>query len=103
MLKGLYAPVHWLKLRTTYSSRSGRPTSPKRSSADAGFFNIVDPCSVENIGGNPNYAKNCAAAGLRSVSSPTQTPRSRAPRPAPAPRSGAFDQLHGRHRLSSRR
>ncbi|MDT9121350.1 TonB-dependent receptor, partial [Escherichia coli] len=28
------------------------------------YFNIVDPCSAENIQANVNYAKNCQAAGL---------------------------------------
>jgi len=62
---GTYGPTTWLKLRTTYSrairapniTEAFQPTSP-------GFFNITDPCSAENISGNVNYAKNCAAAGL---------------------------------------
>jgi outer membrane receptor protein involved in Fe transport len=65
MLKGLYAPVEWLKFRTTYSQAIRAPNITEAFQPPTpGFFNIVDPCSVENIGSNPNYAKNCAAAGI---------------------------------------
>ena len=62
---GTYGPVNWLKLRTTYSRAIRAPNITEAFlPATSGFFNILDPCSTENIGSNVNYAKNCAAAGL---------------------------------------
>ncbi|MFC3068277.1 TonB-dependent receptor plug domain-containing protein [Phenylobacterium soli] len=62
---GTYGPVSWLKLRSTYSrairapniSEAFQPPSP-------GYFNVTDPCSVENITGHANYAANCAKQGI---------------------------------------
>jgi len=60
-----YRPIDWFKLRGTYSRAIRAPNITEAFlPSTPGFFNIVDPCSTENIGTNPNYAKNCAAAGL---------------------------------------
>jgi outer membrane receptor protein involved in Fe transport len=60
-----YKPVDWFKLRGTYSRAIRAPNITEAFlPATPSFFNIVDPCSVENIGSNVNYAKNCAAGGL---------------------------------------
>lgn len=60
-----YEPVEWFKLRGTYSRAIRAPNITEAfEPSTPGFFNIVDPCSTENIGANVNYAKNCAAAGL---------------------------------------
>jgi len=60
-----YRPIDWVKVRGTYSRAIRAPNITEAFlPSTPGFFNIVDPCSTENIGSNPNYAKNCAAAGL---------------------------------------
>lgn len=64
-LSGTYGPVNWLKLRTTYSQAIRAPNITEAFQPNSpGFFNITDPCSVENIDSNVNFAKNCAAAGI---------------------------------------
>jgi outer membrane receptor protein involved in Fe transport len=64
-LSGTYGPVSWLKLRTTYSQAIRAPNITEAFQPNSpGFFNITDPCSVENIQANVNFAKNCAAAGI---------------------------------------
>jgi outer membrane receptor protein involved in Fe transport len=63
---GTYAPVQWLKFRSTYSRSIRAPNITEAFLPTSGtFFNgTTDPCSVENIGSHVNYAKNCAAAGI---------------------------------------
>jgi iron complex outermembrane receptor protein len=62
---GDYAPVSWLKFRSTYSRSIRAPNITEAFLPPTpGFFNIVDPCSVENIGSQTNFAHNCAAAGI---------------------------------------
>ncbi len=64
-VSGIYGPVSWAKLRTTYSQAIRAPNITEAFlPPTSGFFNVTDPCSTENIGGNVNYAKNCAAAGV---------------------------------------
>ena len=64
-VSALYAPVSWFKLRGTYSSAVRAPNITEAfSPTSATYFNVTDPCSAENIAGNVNYAKNCAAAGV---------------------------------------
>ncbi len=64
-ISGAYAPVHWLKLQSTYSQAIRAPNITEAFlPSSSTFFNITDPCSTENIQSNVNYAKNCAAAGL---------------------------------------
>jgi outer membrane receptor protein involved in Fe transport len=62
----VYGPATWLKLRGTYSRAIRAPNITEAFlPVSAGVFNgLKDPCSVENIGANVNYAANCAAAGL---------------------------------------
>jgi outer membrane receptor protein involved in Fe transport len=63
--EGIYAPVSWLKARTTYSRAIRAPNITEAfSPTSSGFFNITDPCSQENIQNNVNFAKNCLAAGI---------------------------------------
>jgi len=62
---GVYGPASWLKFRGTWSRSVRAPNiteayAPLTSSP----FIIKDPCSVEHIGDNVNFARNCAAAGL---------------------------------------
>ncbi len=62
---GTYGPVDWFKLRTTYSQAIRAPNITEAfQPSSSGFFLISDPCSVENIQNNVNYAKNCASAGI---------------------------------------
>jgi outer membrane receptor protein involved in Fe transport len=62
---GDYAPVSWLKFRSTYSRAIRAPNITEAFEPPTpGFFTVVDPCSQENIGTNTNFAKNCAAAGI---------------------------------------
>lgn len=62
---GTYGPVEWLKFRSTYSRSVRAPNITEAfSPVSPGYFNVTDPCSVENIGSHANWAKNCAAAGL---------------------------------------
>ncbi len=64
-ISGVYGPVSWLKLRTTYSQAIRAPNITEAFlPSSSTFFNITDPCSTENIQSNVNYAKNCAAGGL---------------------------------------
>ncbi|WP_325268753.1 TonB-dependent receptor plug domain-containing protein [Phenylobacterium sp.] len=60
-----YAPSNWLKFRGTYSRSIRAPNITEAfEPLTPGFFQIVDPCSQENITNNVNFAKNCAAAGI---------------------------------------
>jgi outer membrane receptor protein involved in Fe transport len=62
---GDYAPVRWLKFRTTYSRSIRAPNITEAfSPASSTFFNVTDPCSVENIESHANFAANCAKAGI---------------------------------------
>jgi iron complex outermembrane recepter protein len=62
---GDYAPVSWFKLRSTYSRSIRAPNITEAFlPSTPGFFNITDPCDVNNIGGNVNFAHNCQAAGI---------------------------------------
>ncbi|CAN7453360.1 TonB-dependent receptor [Phenylobacterium sp. LjRoot219] len=62
---GVYGPASWLKLRGTWSRAIRAPNiSEAFLPTSSAAFVIADPCSVENIGANANYAANCAAAGL---------------------------------------
>jgi outer membrane receptor protein involved in Fe transport len=62
---GDYAPVRWLKLRTTYSRSIRAPNITEAFSPPSStFFNVTDPCSVENIDSHENFAANCAKAGI---------------------------------------
>ena len=64
-IEAVYAPVHWVRFRGTFSEAVRAPDiteaySPQQQT----YFNVTDPCSVENINSNINYAKNCAAGGI---------------------------------------
>jgi outer membrane receptor protein involved in Fe transport len=62
---GDYAPVQWLKFRSTYSRSIRAPNITEAFlPATPGFFDVIDPCSVENITTHVNYAANCARQGL---------------------------------------
>jgi len=63
---GTYAPVSWLKFRSTYSRAIRAPNITEAFlPVTQTFFNgTTDPCSAENIGANVNFAHNCAAAGI---------------------------------------
>ncbi|APG62673.1 hypothetical protein LPB140_07580 [Sphingorhabdus lutea] len=62
---GIYSPVSDIKLRVNYSESVRAPTqSDLYSTASQNFAQIADPCDSANIGGNPNRAANCAAAGV---------------------------------------
>jgi outer membrane receptor protein involved in Fe transport len=64
-VSAIYGPVNWLKFRGTYSSAVRAPNITEAfSPVSPTYYNISDPCSVENISQNVNYAKNCAAAGI---------------------------------------
>lgn len=62
---GVYGPASWVKLRGTWSRAIRAPniTEGFLPTSSAAFV-IADPCSVENINRNVNYAANCAAADL---------------------------------------
>lgn len=62
---GVYGPASWLKLRGTWSRAVRAPNITEAFLPTASAtFTLKDPCSVENIASNVNYAANCAAAGL---------------------------------------
>jgi outer membrane receptor protein involved in Fe transport len=63
---GVYGPVNWLKLRGSYSRAIRAPniTEAFLPLSATSFNRLKDPCSVENVGANVNFAANCAAAGL---------------------------------------
>jgi outer membrane receptor protein involved in Fe transport len=65
-ISGVYGPASWVKFRGTYSRAIRAPniTEAFQPVGPTFFSGIKDPCSVENINSNVNYAKNCAAAGL---------------------------------------
>ena len=64
-VSAIYGPLSWLKLRGTYSRAVRAPNITEAfSPIQPTYYNITDPCSAENITGNVNYAKNCAAAGI---------------------------------------
>lgn len=62
---GVYGPASWLKLRGTWSRAVRAPNITEGFlPTSSAMFPIKDPCSVENIASNVNYAANCAAQGL---------------------------------------
>ena len=64
-VSAVYAPTSSFKFRGTYSEAVRAPNITEAfSPVSSTYFNITDPCSVENINSNVNYAKNCAAAGI---------------------------------------
>jgi iron complex outermembrane recepter protein len=69
-VSGVYGPIPGLKFRGDYSIAVRAPNITEAFLPPSGtFFTVADPCSVENINGNPNRQKNCAAllAGLGLV------------------------------------
>ena len=61
----IYGPFSDIKFRGTYSRAVRAPNITEAFlPASSGYFNVVDPCDLSNIGSNVNYAKNCAAAGV---------------------------------------
>jgi outer membrane receptor protein involved in Fe transport len=67
-LSSIYGPAPWLKFRGTYSQAIRAPniTEGFQPMSGATFLGLKDPCDVNNIKTNVNYAANCAAAGLPS-------------------------------------
>jgi iron complex outermembrane receptor protein len=64
-VSGIYGPIPGLKFRADYSEAVRAPNITEAFLPPSGtFFTIADPCSIENISGNPNRAKNCAALGI---------------------------------------
>jgi iron complex outermembrane receptor protein len=64
-VSGVYGPFSDLKFRATYSKAVRAPNLTEAFLPPTGtFFTIADPCSVENIGSNANFARNCAAQGV---------------------------------------
>ncbi len=64
-VSGVWGPASWVKLRGTYSRAIRAPNITEAFlPSTPTFFNVEDPCSVENINTNVNFARNCAAAGL---------------------------------------
>lgn len=63
---GVYGPASWLRLRGTWSRAVRAPniTEAFLPTSSTFFSGVADPCSVENIGRNVNYAANCAAHDL---------------------------------------
>ncbi len=62
---GIYAPIKDLKVRATYDRAVRAPNIIEAySGLSPSFFNIIDPCDVQNINLNANRAANCAAAGV---------------------------------------
>lgn len=60
-----YAPVADLRFRANYSTSVRAPTlSDLYSPFSQNFAQLSDPCDAANINSNPNYATNCAAAGV---------------------------------------
>ncbi|HXQ10591.1 MAG TPA: TonB-dependent receptor [Caulobacteraceae bacterium] len=56
----VYGPIPGLKLRGDYSVAVRAPDLTEAFLPPSGtFFTVADPCSSENIGSNPNRAKNC--------------------------------------------
>lgn len=61
----VYSPIADIKFRGTYSRAIRAPNITEAfTPAQSTYFNITDPCDVNNITTNANYAKNCAAAGV---------------------------------------
>ena len=61
----IYAPIEDIKFRAAFSTSVRAPTqSDLYSPFSQNFAQIADPCDVLNIGGGPNRATNCLAAGV---------------------------------------
>lgn len=64
-INGVWAVNDSIKFRANYSTAVRVPTqSDLYSPLSENFAQITDPCDVNFIGGNPNRAANCAAAGV---------------------------------------
>ena len=64
-LSAIYAPVSDIRFRANYSTSVRAPTlSDLYSPFGQNFAQLADPCDAQNINTNPNYATNCAAAGV---------------------------------------
>jgi outer membrane receptor protein involved in Fe transport len=65
-VSAVYGPASWVKLRGTYSKAIRAPNITEAFSplTPQFFSGVSDPCSVERINTNANFAANCAAAGV---------------------------------------
>ncbi len=63
--QGIWAPDEAIRFRLAYATSVRVPTqSDLYSTASQNFASLADPCDSQNITANPNYATNCAAAGV---------------------------------------
>ncbi len=64
-VQGTYAPIAGIRFRGAYATSVRAPTqSDLFSTASQNFAFLADPCDAGNIGTNPFFAANCAAAGV---------------------------------------
>jgi iron complex outermembrane receptor protein len=62
---GVYGPIPDIKFRGTYSRAIRAPNITEAFlPPSSGFFNVTDPCDVNNIVTNSAYPANCSAAGI---------------------------------------
>lgn len=63
---GIWSPVQDIRIRGSYARAIRAPTQSDLFAAQSQTFlnGLVDPCGQQNINGNPNRVKNCAAAGV---------------------------------------
>jgi outer membrane receptor protein involved in Fe transport len=68
-IQGNYAPVSDIRFRAAYATSVRAPTqSDLFSPQSENFAFLSDPCDAANIGTNPQFAVNCAAAGVPTTS-----------------------------------
>ena len=71
----IWAPVRDLRLRANYSKSVRVPTlGDLFSPPTVNFAFIADPCDQNNINSDPNFAANCAAAGVPTTVTSNQSP-----------------------------
>ncbi len=64
-ITGVYAPISDIRFRAAYATSVRAPTQADLHTVFTQNFNQVsDPCDAAFINNNPNFAANCAAAGV---------------------------------------
>jgi iron complex outermembrane receptor protein len=62
---GVWAPVHDLAFRGTYSEAVRAPNITEAFlPPTSAFFSVSDPCDADNVSADPDRAANCAALGI---------------------------------------
>ncbi|MFY8299736.1 TonB-dependent receptor domain-containing protein [Pseudoalteromonas sp. SS15] len=61
----MWSPIEGYSLRGTYGEAVRAPNIAEAfSPRSPGFGSVSDPCDADNVGNQPNRAKNCAALGI---------------------------------------